>query len=121
MGIMRIHPTGGPGRGVPAALALTLTTAGILVGSGTVAAAQRGAVAGQAAGREAAAGTISTVAGGLGGPAKGTKVALGYPCGVGYGAGSVYVGSATVVRKLNPVGGQVATEAGTGLGTGSGN
>jgi hypothetical protein len=115
----RIQVTGRLRRGIPGTLVLALVAAASLAGTGPAAAAQHGAV-GRPAGRLAAAGIISTVAGGLGGPAKGTKVALGSPCGLGYGAGSVYVGSATVVRKLNPAGGQVATEAGTGLGTGSG-
>jgi hypothetical protein len=128
----QIQVTGRLHRGMPAALVLALMAAGVLAGTGTAAVAQSAAVtrptavtrhgeavprgaAARPAGRLAAAGTISTVAGGLGGPAKGRKVALGGPCGVGYGAGSVYVGSGTVVRKLNPVSGQVATVAGIGL------
>jgi hypothetical protein len=124
MQINRIPATGSLGRAVSGALALTLATAGVLSGVGTAAAAQHGA-ASRPGGRLAAAGTISTVAGGLGGPGKGTKVAIG-ACGVGYGDGEVYVAGGTtvggtVVRKLDPVGGQVATEAGTGVGGLGGN
>jgi hypothetical protein len=115
----RIQVTGRLRRGIPGALALALVTASALAGANPAAAAQHSAAvprdAGRPAGPVTAAGTISTVAGGLGGPAKGTKVALGYLCGLGYGAGSVYVGSATVVRKLNPDSGQTAPVAGNGL------
>ena len=121
----RIQMRGRLHRSVPGLLVLALVTTGALAGAGPAAAARHGAalvrdvrVPWNAAGRSVAAGTISTVAGGLGGPAKGTKVALGVPCGVGYGAGSVYVASGTVVRKLDPATGEVATAAGTGLGRG---
>jgi ribulose-5-phosphate 4-epimerase/fuculose-1-phosphate aldolase len=114
MHIARIQAAGSLRRGTPGVLVLALVAAAVLAGTSPATAAQRGA-ASRPAGRLVVAGTISTVAGGLGGPAKGRKVALGGPCGVGYGAGSVYVGSGTVVRKLNPVSGQVATVAGIGL------
>ena len=125
----RIQMSGRPRRGIPGALVLALATAGALAGASPAAAqhsaaAPRGAAvprdAGRPVGHTAAAGTISTVAGGLGGPAKGAKVAIGNPCGVGYGAGEVYVGSVTVVRKLDPASGQVAAEAGDGLERGLG-
>ncbi|HEV2372589.1 MAG TPA: hypothetical protein VGS19_10495 [Streptosporangiaceae bacterium] len=52
--------------------------------------------------RTAAAGTISTVAGGVGGPAKATRVPLFSPCGLAYIGGNVYVADSEVVRKVNP-------------------
>jgi hypothetical protein len=112
---------------MPGALALALITAAVLTGTGPAAAARQVApaphvAAGRPAGRLAAAGIISTVAGGLGGPGRGTKVAMS-ACGVEYGNGQVYVGGGRVVRTLNPVNGQVAAYAlnGLGDGTGSGN
>src|SRR5215469_2490580 len=125
----RTQVTGRLRRSVPGALVLALATAGVLAGANPAAGAQHSAAAprgapvsrdaGGPAGHVTAAGTISTVAGGLGGPAKGTTMALGNLCGVAYGAGSVYLGSETVVRKLDPATGQVATEAGDGLNAGS--
>jgi hypothetical protein len=63
--------------------------------------------------RAPASGTVSTVAGGVGGPAKGTKVAIGAPCGVTLAAGSVYTGAAGTVRRVSSTG-QLTTPAGTG-------
>jgi hypothetical protein len=60
------------------------------------------------------AGTVSTVAGGVGGPARGTKVGIGAPCGVTSAAGSIYAGAGPTVRKLSPTG-QLTTPAGTGI------
>jgi len=80
----RIQMKGRLHRSVPGLLVLALVTTGALAGAGPAAAARHGAALVRdvrapwnAAGRSVAAGTISTVAGGLGGPAKGTKVALG--------------------------------------------
>src|SRR5215472_947911 len=79
----RIQMKGRLHRSVPGLLVLALVTTGALAGAGQAAAARHGAAdvraPWNAAGRSVAAGTISTVAGGLGGPAKGTKVALGFP------------------------------------------
>jgi trimeric autotransporter adhesin len=70
----------------------------------------------------AAAGVISTVAGGPGGPARGTRVPLATvfdgsvsePCGLAYGAGRLYIGDMRTVRAVNPAAGWLTTPAGTG-------
>jgi hypothetical protein len=70
--------------------------------------------------RAKAAGTVSTVAGGVGGPAGATSVSL-TPCGVAWAAGSVYVadnrllsgGTGSAVRKVDSAG-RLTTPAGTG-------
>jgi hypothetical protein len=65
-----------------------------------------------------AAGVISTVAGGVGGPARATRVAIpavtGAPCGVSFGAGRVYVANYTTVREVTPGTDGLTTPAGTG-------
>jgi hypothetical protein len=53
------------------------------------------------------------VAGGVGGPAKATTVAVS-PAAVAYGAGSLYIADGGSVRKVNPATGQLTTPAGTG-------
>jgi hypothetical protein len=67
------------------------------------------------------AGVISTIAGGPGGPAQATEVALHGPCGVSFASGGLYVG-AGVVRKVSTSTGWLTTVAGNGalgaLGTG---
>ena len=69
-----------------------------------------------AAGRsQVAAGVISTVAGGVGGPAKATDVALFSPCGVTYSAGSVYVADLLALRKISPRTDWLTTPAGNGI------
>jgi trimeric autotransporter adhesin len=70
--------------------------------------------------RALAAGTISTVAGGVGGPARATGVALSDPCGVTWAGGSVYAGTAGAVRKVSSAG-VLTTPAGTGVGGPLGN
>jgi hypothetical protein len=60
-----------------------LVPAAVLAGSG-VAAAQPGGARAAAT----APGTITTIAGGIGGPGKATDIALS-SCGAGYGAGSL--------------------------------
>jgi uncharacterized protein YheU (UPF0270 family) len=94
----------------------------VLAGGGVAAAAQRH---GQAHPRDlgaAVAGTISTLAGGVGGPGPGTKVALSSPCGVATSASNVYISSAGAVRRVTQQTGYLSTLAGTGaagpLGTG---
>jgi DNA-binding beta-propeller fold protein YncE len=57
------------------------------------------------------AGVISTVAGGVGGPARATQVALA-PCGVSFGAGHLYIASG-VVRQVSPGTDRLTTPAGT--------
>jgi NHL repeat-containing protein len=62
-----------------------------------------------------AAGVISTVAGGVGGPAMGTKVALLTPCEVAFGAGHLFIADRVSVRRLSPGTGYLTTAAGTGV------
>ncbi|HEY1916306.1 MAG TPA: hypothetical protein VGH27_12100 [Streptosporangiaceae bacterium] len=74
-----------------------------------------------------AAGTISTVAGGPGGPAWATRVnlastgpgdvpgAVEHPCGLSYGNGLVYLGDGTTARAVNPATDRLTTVAGTGV------
>jgi hypothetical protein len=62
----------------------------------------------------AAAGTISTVAGGVGGPAPGPSVAVA-ACGVKVAGGLLYVGGGGVVRQVSLSTGELATAAGAGV------
>jgi hypothetical protein len=113
-----------------AALAASMT---VLAGAGTSAAAARpgeasraltaGASAARAAGAAAPDGTISTVAGGVGGPAAGTSVNLGVstpvagtassPCGVSFGQGQLLVADNWTVRSIDPASGRLTTPLGT--------
>ena len=72
----------------------------------------------------ASAPTISTIAGGVGGPGNATTVSLGgvsgpdsasnvAPCGLAAGHGALYVGDWTTVRKISPTG-RLTTPAGFG-------
>ncbi len=70
---------------------------------------------GRARGGQAAAGVISTVAGGVGGPGRATGVVV-VPCGVAFSAGFVYAGAGAVVRKVSLRTGRLTTPAGTGTG-----
>ena len=92
--------------GAAAALALGMALAS---GAGA-AAAPHGARAAPAPG------TITTVAGGVGGPGKATKVALA-PCGVARLGGSLYVADGPAVRRV-AANDQLTTPAGTGAGIG---
>jgi sugar lactone lactonase YvrE len=65
-------------------------------------------------GHAAAAGSISTIAGGVGGPALATNVALNDPCGVSYTGGRLYAGDSSSVRQVNPGSGALTTPAGNG-------
>ena len=64
---------------------------------------------------QVAAAVISTVAGGVGGPARGSGLALFGPCGVTFSAGSVYVGDGLALRKINPRTDWLTTPAGNGI------
>ena len=101
---------------IPALAAMTLTVG--LAGGGPAAATVRPATV-RAPQAGAPAGTISTVAGGVGGPAKATTVALdafqSQTCGVTFGGGSLYIANANTVRKVNPRTGWLTTPAGTGI------
>jgi trimeric autotransporter adhesin len=113
MNAKQIGRTGRLRRAVPVLVAVGLASAAMLAGGvGQAAAASHTGGAGKPhAGRAATAGTISTVAGGVGGPAK--AVALD-PCGVVAAAGgSLYIADTTAVRKLSPDG-WLTTPAGTG-------
>ena len=77
--------------------------------------AQAGPHTGGPAARDglAAAGVISTVAGGVSGPARATRVALS-PCGVSFAAGFVYAGAGLEVRKVSLQTDRLTTPAGVG-------
>ena len=106
-----------------AASGVALVPAAVL-GAGPAQPASAGGPA--ARGSQAApSGNISTVAGGVGGPAKATKVAM-IPCGVASAGGSLYVSDLTpaesttpgafaggAVRKVSPTG-RLTTPVGTG-------
>jgi hypothetical protein len=106
-------------RGAPPALALALVSGAMLAGGGPALAAVHGtrAVVQHAAGqtvRPAAAGDISTVAGGPGGPAKASTVAIDAPCDVTADATSLYVAAGDVVQQVDQRTDQLSTTAGTG-------
>jgi NHL repeat len=85
-------------------------------GAGAVAAAVLGGIlvgGGQAGAVTVPAGTITTVAGGVGGPAKATTVAVS-PCGARFAGGSLYAGDITAIRKISPASDQLTTPVGTG-------
>ncbi len=77
------------------------------------ASAAGGAASAAAMRTRAQARVISTVAGGVGGPARATKVASS-PCGVSFSAGFLYVGAGAVVRKVSLRTDRLTTPAGTG-------
>jgi NHL repeat len=81
--------------------AALLTAGGALVSAASAAA--RGA--------PSVAGTISTIAGGVGGPGPGTKVSVALPCGVSFAAGHLYI-SQGVVREVGAATGRLTTPAG---------
>jgi len=87
-------------RAVPGAVA-AVVLGGVLAGGG---------YAGAAA---APAGTITTIAGGVGGPAKATTVAVS-PCGARFAGGSLYVGDIAAIRQISPASDQLTTPVGTG-------
>src|SRR5579871_1715069 len=114
-----------------AALAVSMT---VLAGAGPSAAAPRpgeaprglttqGSGSGRAAHSAAPDGTISTVAGGVGGPAVATGVNLGVstpiagttssPCGIAFGSGQLLVADSWTVRSIDPATGRLTTPVGT--------
>jgi trimeric autotransporter adhesin len=114
----------GPSALVVAALtaaALTmaaLTTATLTGGGPAVAAARPGGA--QVRPGTSAAGTISTIAGGVGGPARATQVAL-WPTNVSFSAGHLYISDissnvtlGSTVRSVNAATDALTTPAGTG-------
>ncbi len=101
-------------RGIPALTAL-VSAAALAAGTGPASAVATGPAAVQA-GRSSPAGTISTVAGGVGGPARAVGVALDGACGVSFGAGRLYVADSSAVRAVNPQTDWLTTPAGDGAG-----
>jgi hypothetical protein len=98
-------------RGAPAVATAALTVMTLAGGGPAAAAAHQGpAKAWHAA---PAAGTISTLAGGVGGPAKATRVSLGLPCGVAFGAGRLYVTGVAEVRAVDPGTDRLTTPVGS--------
>jgi trimeric autotransporter adhesin len=94
---------------------ILVTGAAAALALGTALAAGAGAAATPRGARAAPApGTITTVAGGVGGPGQATTVALA-PCGVSFQNGSIYVADGGTVRKISPAG-QLTTPAGIGVG-----
>jgi trimeric autotransporter adhesin len=93
-------------RGVPPVLALVLVPGAALAGSGQALAAAHGA-------RPAAAGDISTVAGGPGGPGKATGVALAGPGGVASHGNYLYIADEQVAQKVLETTDGLTTAAGT--------
>jgi NHL repeat-containing protein len=102
--------SGGPGRPAVVACVLALMSAAALAWGGGLARA--------GAQQVAAAGDITTVAGGAGGPGAGTAVSLGLGqtglCGITYGSGTLYVADSGAVRAVSPQTGRLTTPAGTG-------
>ena len=66
------------------------------------------------AGAQASAGSVTTVAGGVGGPAKATTVSID-ACGVSFAGGHVYVPSNEAVREVDPATDRLTTPAGSGV------
>ncbi len=72
-----------------------------------------GAAGGGASAAAAAAGTISTVAGGVGGPGRATNVPVTDPCGVSVANGLLYIADGPTVRQVDATD-RLTTPAGTG-------
>jgi len=121
MGIKRIAGVDSLRRGMPALVVTGLVAAAAVAGGGPVlAAAHRGGGTAPRAVAAGPSGVISTVAGGVGGPARATRVALD-PCGVSFGAGHLFIADITgnpdaggSVREVNPGADWLTTPAGTG-------
>ncbi|HEY2443872.1 MAG TPA: hypothetical protein VGI31_12095 [Streptosporangiaceae bacterium] len=76
-----------------------------------------GTVPGHAGPATAAAGIISTVAGGVGGPGLATRVSITTPGDITFSNGSLYVAAGGSVREVSPQTGQLTTPVGNGTGT----
>jgi sugar lactone lactonase YvrE len=92
-------------------------TALAVVVAGPAAAVAAAPVAATSAARAVAAapGTITTVAGGVGGPGRATSVGIA-PTGLAFAGGSLYVADGVVARKVSEQTDRLTTPAGTGLG-----
>jgi hypothetical protein len=110
VGPVRSH-AGAAGRLATFAATVALVPAAVVATGGTPAGASAQAAA--VARTAAAPGTISTIAGGAGGPAKATRVAL-RPCGVVAGGGYLYINAGNTVRQVNATTNWLTTPAGTG-------
>ena len=106
LGAIRILEPGGLPRRMSAVLAVALVLAG--ANSAPAAAGHTGG------GSATAAGIISTVAGGAGGPAKATQVSLS-PYGVFNGTGGLYLADYGSIALVNPQTDQLTPVAGTGV------
>src|SRR5690348_13051909 len=89
MDTQRITGVGSVRRGAPALAAALVVVAALVAGGSPAAATAQPPGAGAPRGGPGA-GVISTVAGGVGGPAKATTVAV-TACGVAFGAGRLYI------------------------------
>jgi trimeric autotransporter adhesin len=95
-----------------AAAAAAALVAAMLAGGGAAAATAHWHNTGMAHASPAAAGTISTVAGGAGGPTKAANIGIA-PGGLAFGGGRMYVTDLGAVRAINPRNDRLATPAGT--------
>ena len=98
-----------------AAAVTALAAITMLSGSGRAGAASHPGMTGS----QATGAIISTVAGGVGGPARATKVALpaadlAGACGVSFHGGSLYIADFSSVRQVSPQTDKLTTPAGTG-------
>jgi hypothetical protein len=100
--VLDVRIGGRPGARWPGLAIAALTVAAPLALAGAPASAGTGATA---------AGTISTFAGGVGGPGPATTVAIGSACGVAYASGSVYVADGPL-RKVSAQTDGLTTPAG---------
>ena len=89
-----------PAHTLPRRVTTAMTATVALAAAGLPLAAVLGLGAAPAAAQPPAAGTISTVAGSAGGPAKATKVAVS-SCGLAYRGGQVRIADGTTVRTVN--------------------
>src|ERR1700728_3572628 len=102
-GRWRIVGISGLTRGGPALVAALAVGVATLAGAGQAAAAAH----------PGAAGVISTVAGGVGGPGQATRVGMS-PCGVSFTGGHVYIGAGSAVREVNSTSDWLTTPVGPG-------
>jgi len=114
MGRARLRGTGG--RRTLAPIVAMLASATLFAGGQAAAAARLDGAGAPRAVSQAAGGIISTVAGGVGGPASGTKVALS-PCDVAFAHGHLLIADAArrvgAVRAMSPGSSLLTTPAGT--------
>ena len=105
----------GLGRGMPVLAVLGLVTAAMAAGGGPAQAAPAvpARVSAPRGPWQAPAGIISTIAGGTGGPARASSVAV-TACGVAFAGGELYVGADRTVRQVSQQTGSLTTPAGTG-------